>query len=418
MSMEPAKRRVVITGMGALTPIGKDVDSFWEGLLEGRSGAGEVTQFDASEISTRIAAEVKDFNPADFMERKDARRMDRFAQFAVAASQLALEHAAVDLDQIDRDRAGVLIGSGIGGIRTLEEQCRNLIERGPGRISPFFVPMMIPDMALGQVSIRFGLRGHNSCSVTACASGTHSLGDAYRVSVHGDADLMISGGTEAAVTALSMGGFASAKALSVRNDEPEKASRPFDAERDGFLLGEGAGILVLEELEHAKQRGARIYADIIGYAGTADAHHITMPAPEGDGAARAMINALQDAGLAPEDVDYINAHGTSTPYNDHFETLAIKRVFGDHAYRLAVSSTKSMTGHLLGAAGGIEAIACALAIDRGVIPPTINYEVPDPNCDLDYVPNQAREAKVDVAISNSFGFGGHNAVIALRRFEE
>lgn len=418
MSMEPAKRRVVITGMGALTPIGKDVDSFWEGLLEGRSGAGEVTQFDASEISTRIAAEVKDFNPADFMERKDARRMDRFAQFAVAASQLALEHAAVDLDQIDRDRAGVLIGSGIGGIRTLEEQSRNLVERGPGRISPFFVPMMIPDMASGQVSIRFGLRGHNSCSVTACASGTHALGDAFRVIVHGDADFMVSGGTEAAVTALSMGGFASAKALSVRNDEPEKASRPFDAERDGFLLGEGAGILILEELEHAKQRGARIYAEIIGYAGTADAHHITMPAPEGDGAARAMINALQDAGLAPEDVDYINAHGTSTPYNDHFETLAIKRVFGDHAYRLAVSSTKSMTGHLLGAAGGIEAIACALAIDRGVIPPTINYEVPDPNCDLDYVPNQAREAKVDVAISNSFGFGGHNAVIALRRFEE
>jgi len=278
--------------------------------------------------------------------------------------------------------------------------------------------MMIPDMASGQVSIRLGLRGHNSCSVTACASGTHALGDAFRVIVHGDADLMISGGTEAAVTALSMGGFASAKALSVRNDEPEKASRPFDAERDGFLLGEGAGILILEELEHAKQRGARIYAEIIGYAGTADAHHITMPAPEGDGAARAMINALQDAGLAPEDVDYINAHGTSTPYNDHFETLAIKRVFGDHAYRLAVSSTKSMTGHLLGAAGGIEAIACALAIDRGVIPPTINYEVPDPNCDLDYVPNQAREAKVDVAISNSFGFGGHNAVIALRRFEE
>ncbi len=416
--MGQAKRRVVVTGMGALTPIGNDVESFWEGLMEGRSGAGEITQFDASEFSTRIAAEVKDFNPADFMDRKDARRMDRFAQFAVAASQMALEDAAIDLDQIDRDRAGVLIGSGIGGIHTLEEQCRILIERGPGRISPFFVPMMIPDMASGQVSIRFGLKGHNSCSVTACASGTHSLGDAYRIIAYGDADLMISGGSEAAVTALSLGGFAAAKALSVRNDEPEKASRPFDKERDGFLLGEGAGILVLEELEHAKRRGARIYAEIVGYAASGDAHHITMPAPEGEGAARAMRNALKDANLAPEDVDYINAHGTSTPYNDYFETLAIKSVFGEHAYRVAVSSTKSMTGHLLGAAGGVEAIVCVLAINRGVIPPTINYEVPDPDCDLDYVPNEPRKAKVNVAVSNSFGFGGHNAVLVFRRYEE
>ena len=279
--------------------------------------------------------------------------------------------------------------------------------------------MMIPDMASGQVSIRFGLKGHNSCSVTACASGTHSLGDAYRVIVHGDADIMISGGAEAAVTALSMGGFASAKALSVRNDEPEKASRPFDAERDGFLLGEGAGILVLEELEHAKRRGAKIYAEVVGYAASADAHHITMPAPEGEGAARAMKNALKDANLTPEDVDYINAHGTSTPYNDYFETMAIKSVFGDHAYRLAVSSTKSMTGHLLGAAGGVEAIVCALTIQRrGVIPPTMNYEVPDPDCDLDYVPNAPRKARVDVALSNSFGFGGHNAVLVFRRYEE
>lgn len=416
--MGQAKRRVVVTGMGALTPIGNDVESFWEGLMEGRSGAGEITQFDASEFSTRIAAEVKDFNPADFMDRKDARRMDRFAQFAVAASQMALEDAAIDLDQIDRDRAGVLIGSGIGGIHTLEEQCRILIERGPGRISPFFVPMMIPDMASGQVSIRFGLKGHNSCSVTACASGTHSLGEAYRIIAYGDADLMISGGSEAAVTALSLGGFAAAKALSVRNDEPEKASRPFDKERDGFLLGEGAGILVLEELEHAKRRGARIYAEIVGYAASGDAHHITMPAPEGEGAARAMRNALKDANLAPEDVDYINAHGTSTPYNDYFETLAIKSVFGEHAYRVAVSSTKSMTGHLLGAAGGVEAIVCVLAINRGVIPPTINYEVPDPDCDLDYVPNEPRKAQVNVAVSNSFGFGGHNAVLVFRRYEE
>lgn len=416
--MGQAKRRVVVTGMGALTPIGNDIESFWEGLMEGRSGAGEITQFDASEFSTRIAAEVKDFNPIDFMDRKDARRMDRFAQFAVAASQMALEDAAIDLDQIDRDRAGVLIGSGIGGIHTFEEQCRILIERGPGRISPFFVPMMIPDMASGQVSIRFGLRGPNSCSVTACASGTHSLGDAYRMIAYGYADLMISGGTEAAVTPLSVGGFAAAKALTERNDEPERASRPFDAERDGFLLGEGAGILVLEELEHAKRRGARIYAEIVGYGTSGDAHHITMPAPEGEGAARAMKEALKDANLAPEAVDYINAHGTSTPYNDSFETKAIKSVFGDHAYRLAVSSTKSMTGHLLGAAGGVEAIVCVLTINRGFIPPTINYEVPDPDCDLDYVPNEPRKARVDIALSNSFGFGGHNAVLVFRRFQE
>lgn len=417
MQSNPMKRRVVITGVGVVTPLGIGKEPFWEGLVAGRSGVGPVTQFDASRLDTRIAAEVKEFDPTQFMDRKDARRMDRFAQFAVAAARLALEDGAVDLDRIDRDRAGVLIGSGIGGIHSLEENCRALFEKGPGRVSPFFVPMMIPDMASGQVSIHFGLRGHNSCSVTACASGTHSIGDAFRVVQRGDADLMLTGGTEAAVTELSMAGFSAARALSTRNDEPERASRPFDADRDGFVLGEGAGVLILEELQHALNRGAHIYAEVIGYAATADAYHITAPAPEGDGAARALAQVLRDAEIEPEDVDYINAHGTSTEYNDHFETLAIKKVFGEHAYRLAVSSTKSMTGHLLGAAGGVEAIATALAIERGILPPTINYETPDPNCDLDYVPNEARNASVRIAISNSFGFGGHNAVLALRRYE-
>lgn len=414
--MNLQKRRVVITGLGALTPIGIGLDAYWEGLVSGRSGVGEITQFDASEFDTRIAAEVKDFDPSDYMERKEARRMDRFAQFGVAAASMAIEDAKLDLDAVDKDRVGVLIGSGIGGIRTLEDQSRALFERGPGRVSPFFVPMMIPDMASGQVSIRFGLRGPNSCSVTACASGTHSIGDAFRLVQRGDADIMLAGGTEASITPLATAGFCAAKALSRRNDDPTRASRPFDAERDGFVMGEGAGVLVLEEAEHAIRRGARIYAEIVGYGQTADAHHITAPAPEGEGAARAMAITLADAGLAPTDVDYINAHGTSTEYNDYFETLAIKRVFGDAAHSLAVSSTKSMTGHLLGAAGGIEAVAIAMAIANSIIPPTINYEHPDPNCDLDYVPNAARHTEVNVALSNSFGFGGHNAVLAFRKY--
>jgi len=403
--------------MGAVTPLGLGVDAFWEGLVQGRSGVGPITQFDASAFSTRIAAEVKDFDPTDFMDKKDARRMDRFAQFAVAGARMALEDAGIS-DNVDWERVGVLIGSGIGGIHTFEEQCRNLFEKGPDRVSPFFVPMMIPDMAAGQVSILLGAKGHNACTVTACASGSHSIGDAFKVIQRGQADVMITGGTEAAVSALSMAGFCAARTLSTRNDEPERASRPFDKDRDGFVLGEGAGILILEELEHAKARGAKIYAEIIGYASTGDAYHITAPAPEGDGARRAMLAALEDAGVEPGDVDYINAHGTSTEYNDKFETMAIKAVFKEAAYRIPVSSTKSMTGHLLGAAGGVEAIATCKALAEQVIPPTINYETPDPECDLDYVPNQARPAQLEIAISNSFGFGGHNAVLVFRRYRE
>lgn len=414
--MRTQKRRVVITGMGTLTPIGNELDTFWENVKAGKSGIGPITLFDASDLTSQIAAEVKGFEPADYMDRKEARRMDRFAQMAVAAASMAIEDAALNLDQIDRDRAGVIIGSGIGGIQTLEDQATVLVKRGASRVSPFFVPMLIPDMASGQVSIMFGLRGHNSCSVTACASGTHSIGDAFRVIQRGDADIMVAGGSEAGVAKLSMAGFCSLKALSTRNVEPERASRPFDADRDGFVLGEGAGILVLEELESAKRRGARIYAELVGYGATADAHHITAPAPEGAGAARAMKEALADAGITPEAVDYINAHGTSTEYNDYFETLAIKSVFGKAANELAVSSTKSMTGHLLGAAGGVEAVISAMAIRDGIIPPTINYETPDPRCDLDYVPNEARSASVETVVSNSFGFGGHNAVLVFRKF--
>jgi len=410
-------RRVVVTGMGAVTPLGLGVDALWDGLIQGRSGVGPITQFDASAFSTRIAAEVKEFDPTDYMDRKEARRMDRFAQFAVAGARMALEDARIS-DNVDWERVGVLIGSGIGGIHTFEEQCRNLLEKGPDRVSPFFVPMMIPDIASGQVSILVGAKGHNACTVTACASGSHSIGDAFRVIQRGQADVMITGGTEAAVSALSMAGFCAARTLSTRNDEPERASRPFDKDRDGFVLGEGCGILILEELEHAKARGAKIYAELVGYASTGDAYHITTPAPQGDGARRAMIEALKDAGVRPEEVGYINAHGTSTEYNDKFETMAIKAVFKEAAYKIPISSTKSMTGHLLGAAGGVEAIAACKVLAEQIIPPTINYETPDPECDLDYVPNKARKGKIDVAISNSFGFGGHNAVLVFRRYQE
>lgn len=418
LALHTLNRRVVITGMGTLTPIGNGLDAFWESLIAGKSGVGPITQFDASELGTRIAAEVKGFDPTDYMERRDSRRMDRFAQLAVAASGMAIQDAGLDLDRVDRDRVGVIIGSGIGGIKTLEEQATVMVERGASRVSPFFVPMMIPDMAAGQVSIMFGLRGHNSCSVTACASGSHSIGDAFRAVQRGDADIMVTGGSEAGVAKLSMAGFCSLKALSTRNDDPERASRPFDADRDGFVLGEGAGIVVLEELESALRRDARIYAEIVGFAGTADAHHITAPAPEGAGAARAMREALADAGIAPDAVDYINAHGTSTEYNDYFETVAIKSTLGEAASKVAISSTKSMTGHLLGAAGGVESIVCALAIQNGILPPTTNYETPDPRCDLDYVPNKARAAAVNVALSNSFGFGGHNAVIVFKKYDD
>jgi len=409
-------KRVVVTGMGVVTPVGIGVSEMWASLIAGKSGIKPIKQFNAGELSSQIAGEIDDFDPLDYMDRKDAKRADRFAQFAVAAAKLALEDARLDINSVDRDRVGVLIGSGIGGIHTLEEECRKLVEKGPKRVSPFTVPMMISDMAAGLVAIVFGLRGHNACSVTACASGTHSIGDAYRIIKFGVADCMITGGSEAAITELAMAGFCAARTLSTRNSDPEKASRPFEKMRDGFVMGEGAGILVLEELSHALRRGAPIHAEIIGYSATGDAYHITDPAPEHEGAARAMRLALADAGITPEDVDYINAHGTSTPANDANETVAIKKVFGASAYNLPISSTKSMTGHLLGAAGGVEAVIAAMTIKTGIIPPTINYEVPDPVCDLDYVPNQARHKRVKVAMSNSFGFGGHNAVLVLAEY--
>lgn len=411
------KRRVVVTGMGVVSPLGSDLETFWNNLSSGVSGVGPVTRFDASQLSTRIAAEVKDFEPTEYMDRKDARRMGRFTQFAVAASRLAVEHAKLDIQAYGPERVGVWIGSGIGGLEVLEENSLTLLQRGPGRISPFFVPMMIPDMASGQVSILLGAKGPNSCTVTACASGANSIGDAFRVIQNGQADVMIAGGTEAAVTLLGMAGFCSARAMTTRNDEPTRASRPFDANRDGFVLGEGAGVLILEELESAKRRGATIYGEVVGYGMTGDAYHMTAPAPEGEGAARAMAMALADAGMAPEEIDYINAHGTSTLYNDVNETTAIRRVFGDHAEKLAISSTKSMMGHLLGAAGAVEAIACLLTMQHSLIPPTINLEQPGEGCDLDYVPNVARPATVNACMSNSFGFGGHNAVLVFRRYE-
>ncbi|MDO8684716.1 MAG: beta-ketoacyl-ACP synthase II [Armatimonadota bacterium] len=409
-------RRVVITGLGPVTPIGIGIEPFWDSLISGRSGVGPITLFDASAHSTKIAAEVKNFDPVDYMEPGEAHRMDRFVQFSVAAAKIAVADAKLEIDDGNRDRVGVLVGSGIGGCNTWETQHRNLMEKGPGRVSPFFVPMLIADMAAGQISILMGARGPNLAVVTACATGTHALGDAFDIIKRGDADVMLAGGAEAAICPLATAGFCSAKAMSTRNDDPEHASRPFDKERDGFVMGEGAGVLVLEELEYAKARGARIYAEILGYGMTGDAYHITAPAPEGEGAARCMSAAIANSGLKPEDVDYINAHGTSTDMNDKYETMAIKRVFGDKAYKMPISSTKSMTGHLLGAAGAVEAIICALTITRSLIPPTTNYEFPDPECDLDYVPNTARQADVNVTLSNSFGFGGHNASIILRKF--
>ncbi len=409
-------RRVVVTGLGALSPVGNTADEFWSSLLQGRSGVGPITKFDTEGYPTRIAGEVRNFDPLNFVDKKDARRLDPYLQYAVASSVLAVQDAALDTGKVDGSRFGVLIGSGIGGISTLLESHRNLLEKGPDRVSPFFIPMIIANMASGLVSIRFGARGPNSSVVTACATGNHAIGDSFKIIQRGDADVMIAGGSEAIIIPLTIAGFCSMKAMSTRNDEPTKAMRPFDATRDGFVCGEGAGILILEALEHALARDARIYSEIVGYGMTGDAHHMTAPDPEGDGAMRAMTLALRDAGLDVSAVGYINAHGTSTPYNDKFETLAIKRVFGEHARRLAVSSTKSMTGHLLGAAGGVEAIATVLALHHGVLPPTINYETPDPECDLDYVPNQARKQNVEVALSNAFGFGGTNATLAFRTY--
>lgn len=402
--------------MGAVTPIGNNVAEYWDALLAGKSGITKVTAFDASEYTTQIAGEVKGFEPGNFMDKKEARRMDRFTQFAIACTRMAIEDANLDLDKIDRDRAGTIIGTGIGGMETLHDQYKVLFEKGPSRISPFFVPMMIGNMASGQASITFGLRGPCLTVVTACATGTNSIGEAMRIIQHGDADIMVCGGTEATISPAALAGFCSMKALSTRNDAPEKASRPFDINRDGFVMGEGCGIVILEELEHAKARGAKIYAELAGYGANADAYHITAPAPEGVQQAKVMALAIKDAGLEPSDVDYINAHGTSTPLNDKNETLAIKALFGDHAKKLAVSSTKSMTGHLLGAAGGIEFIASVLTVYHDIIHPTVNYESSEPELDLDYVPNKARKQVVNVAISNSFGFGGHNATVLVKKY--
>jgi 3-oxoacyl-[acyl-carrier-protein] synthase II len=415
----PNAHRVVVTGLGLVTPLGNDVESTWAALLAGKSGAGPITLFEAGEdFDVRFACEVKNFEPERYMERKEVRRTDRFAQFALAAAQQAVEHAGWgdSLEGVDKDRVGVIIGSGIGGIATFEDQARVMFERGPKRISPFFIPMFISDIASGLVSMRYGARGPNFTTVSACASGAHAVGTAFRIVARGEADAMIVGGAEATVTPMTMAGFASMRALSERNDSPETASRPFDATRDGFVLGEGAGCLVIESLEHARARGATILGEIIGYGQTADAYHLTAPAPEGAGAQLAMRAALQDAGLEPDDVDYINAHGTSTPANDMNETLAAKAVFGDHAYELVMSSTKSMTGHLLGAAGAVESVISLLVCENGVIPPTINFSTPDPDCDLNYAHNTKLERPVEVAISNSFGFGGHNVCLALRRW--
>jgi 3-oxoacyl-[acyl-carrier-protein] synthase II len=410
------KRRVVVTGVGAVTPLGNDIETTWKNIVAGKSGIGPLTRVNADEYPAKVSAEAKDFNPEDFIERKEARKMDRFTQFAVAAAQMAVKDANLIINDENSHRVGVWIGSGIGGMETFEQQFETFLQRGYRRVSPFFVPMLIPDMATGQVSIMLGARGFNSCTVTACATGTNSIGDAFKVIQRGDADAMISGGAEAPITRMSVAGFCANTALST-NPDPATACRPFDKNRDGFIIGEGSGIVVLEELEHALARGAKIYGEIVGYGATGDAYHITAPAPGGEGGARAMKMALNDAGLAPEAIDYINAHGTSTEYNDKFETAAVKEVFGDHAYKLAMSSTKSMTGHLLGAAGGIEAIFSVLAIRDSILPPTINYETPDPECDLDYVPNTARPQTINTVMSNSLGFGGHNATIVLKKYQ-
>ncbi len=412
------RQRVVVTGLGAVTPLGLSAESTWRAMLEGRSGVRRVTRFDPTPYPAQIGAEVKDFDPTAFIEKKEARRMDRFTQFAVAATRMAMEDAGLDTRDLDPRRVGVIMGTGIGGMETLAEQFHTLLDRGPDRVSPFFIPMMIANMAAGHTAILFNARGPNHTVVTACAASANAIGEAFRTLREGTAEVMITGGSEAAFVPLAYAGFCAMRAFSTRNDEPERASRPFDARRDGFVMGEGAGIMILETLDHARARGARIYAEVLGYGSSADAHHVVQPPADGAGGAESMRRALADAGLDPSAVDYINAHGTSTPLGDVAETVAVKDVFGEHARRLAISSTKSMTGHLLGAAGALELIACVLAIRDGILPPTINYEVPDPECDLDYVPNRARPAPVRVALSNSFGFGGQNASVIVGRWED
>lgn len=407
------RRRVVVTGLGVVSPVGNDTKTFWDSLCAGKGGVGSITHFDVSQYSTRIAAEVKNFDPSGIIPPKEIKRMDEFVQFAVYASIMAVNDSGLDFSSMNPFSTGVLIGSGIGGLKVIETQHKILLEKGPSRVSPFLIPMLITNMASGQVSIWFNVKGPNLCVATACASGSHAIGEAYRHIAFGEADVMITGGTESATTPLGLGGFCSIKALSQRNDEPERASRPFDRDRDGFVMGEGAGVVILESYEHAKKRGARMYCELLGYGCSGDAYHMTAPDPDGEGAAKCMKMALENSDLNPDQIDYINAHGTSTPLNDKIETQAIKTTFGSHATKLAVSSTKSMTGHLLGAAGGVEMVACVKAIETGILPPTINYETPDPECDLDYVPNTARKCQVKYALSNSLGFGGHNATLVV-----
>lgn len=408
-------RRVVVTGIGAVSPLGTGNTKNWDALIAGRSGVDLITRFDTTDLSVKIAGEVKDFNPEDFIEKKEVKKMDLFIQYALAAAHFAMEDSGLQITEENAERVGVLVGAGLGGLPTIEKYHSAMLEGGYKKISPFFIPMLIINLAPGHISIKYGAKGPNLSSVSACATGTHSIGDAYHMIKRGDADAMIAGGTESTVTPLGIGGFAVMKALSTRNDDPKGASRPFEKGRDGFVLAEGAGILILEEYEAAKKRGAKIYAEIVGYGLSGDAYHLTAPAPEGEGAARCIKMALNNAGVNPEQVDYINAHGTSTPFNDYFETLAVKKVFGDHAKKLMVSSTKSMTGHLLGAAGGVEAVFSLMAMDKGVVPPTINYQEQDPECDLDYVPNTARDAKITYAMSNNFGFGGTNATLLFKK---
>jgi 3-oxoacyl-[acyl-carrier-protein] synthase II len=416
-SFEP--RRIVVTGMGAITPLGNDVTSFWDGLVNGRSGAAPITRFDASDYDTKFACEVKNFNPHDFIDKKLTNRMDLFTQFGVAASDMAIKDSGLDLENEDRNRIGVIYGSGIGGMWTYLKQQETLYEtKGPHRISPFFVPMLISDICAGYISMRHGLKGPNYATTSACATGNNAIIDAVMLIERGTSEIMVAGGSEAVISPMGVGGFNAMKALSTRNDAPEKASRPFDMQRDGFVIGEGAATLIIEELEHAKRRGARIYSEFAGFGLSADAYHITQPAPGGEGAVRSMKMAIESADLVPEDIDYVNVHGTSTPIGDVSESDAIKSAFGDHARRVAISSTKSMTGHLLGAAGAAEAVATVLAIYNQIAPPTINYDFPDPACDLDYIPNVARQMKIDAAMSNGFGFGGHNATLIFKRFAE
>jgi 3-oxoacyl-[acyl-carrier-protein] synthase II len=415
--MEVLKRRVVVTGMGLVIPTGIGVKTAWKNVCEGKSGIGLLTRFDTNGFETKIAAEVKDFNPELYIDKKEIKKMDLFIHFAIAATKEALEDAQLAVTPENSEQIGVIVGTGLGGLPSLERYHKILLEKGPGRISPFFIPMLIANLASGHIAIQFGPKGPNTCVVTACATGAHCIGDAFRAMVYGDAEAMIAGGTEANITPLTIGGFNAMKALSTRNDEPEKACRPFEKSRDGFVVAEGAGIVILEELQFALKRKAKIYGELVGYGYTGDAYHITAPSPDGDGAVRCMRMALKDAGLEPEDVDYINAHGTSTSLNDLTETIAIKKVFGDHAPKVPISATKSMTGHLLGAAGSTEAIFTLLAIRDGIMPPTINYEEPDPQCDLDYVPNVARRQPLNIAMSNAFGFGGTNATLIFKKFE-